>query len=97
MLIDFDTPKSSSIRIVNVSGTVPVWAKGVLSVYLHVTGTSPTRDDKFVREVDLSNASSVPFHYTGTYNMAIVPKLHGLDTVTASWGFSQTATIVITG
>lgn len=93
MTVDFDTPQSSTIRQVFVTGTCPIWTRGVVSVYLHVTGTSPTRDDKFVREFDLSNASSVPLYYHGTYNMAIVPKLHGLNTVTASWGLSQTATI----
>lgn len=82
MAFSFDTPKSSVAYPVNVTGTIPAFTSGYLEINLKVTSTAAVpRNDSFYQEVDLVNSTSTPLNFHGTYQIAIVPKLHGSDTV----------------
>lgn len=86
MAISFDTPQTTTIRGVAIVGTIPAYGDGYLSISLNVTGTG--KDDTFKRVIPLVNSTSTPDPISETYNLAIVPKLHGEDTVTATYGLS---------
>lgn len=86
MAISFDTPQTTTIRGVPIVGTVPAYGQGYLSISLNVTGTG--KDTTFKRVIPLVNSTSTPDPISETYNLAIVPKLHGEDTVTATYGLS---------
>lgn len=86
MAINFDSPKTTTVRGIAVTGTIPKYGNGYLSISLHVTGTG--KDDTFKRVIPLVNSTSTPSPLSKTYNVAIIPKLHGVDTVTATYGLS---------
>jgi hypothetical protein len=89
----FDTPQTGSTRDVLVHGTMPAYYNGELTITLYVKNTTTQRaagTGTFVRTIPLTNISkATTSNYHGTYNMAIVPKLHGTDAVTATWGLSD--------
>lgn len=88
MAISFDSPQTATARPVGVTGTIPPFATtGYLTILLNVTGTG--RNDTFYREVSLPvNPTSTSIGFNATYNLSIVPRLHGANTVTTTWSFS---------
>lgn len=93
MTLDFDSPQTSTIRSINPTGTINAHYNGFLTLNLIVTNTSVAhpRDETFKRAFALSNNTFTPTSYHGTYNMTIVPRVYGTDTVTATWGVSSTS------
>lgn len=89
--IDFDTPRSSTARPVEVTGTVAAATFGLLTISLNVTNSAtPARNRSFYREIDFDNTASPTFLAVNTsFTMSIVPKLLGSDTVTAipAWSY----------
>ncbi|WP_297422302.1 hypothetical protein [Clostridium sp.] len=86
--VDFDTPKPSSVRSVQVLGTVPGNnTQGY--VRIKVTVTNPSRSDIYYQTISIA-PTSTQYVFHGTYNVAIVPKFTS-GTVTPSYAFSFTA------
>lgn len=92
MAINFDTPKSSTSRVVNVTGSVYGNSFGLLTIRLDVTNSvTASRNRSFYREIDFDNTgSSTALSVNTSYTLSIVPKLMGSDTVTESYAFSYT-------
>lgn len=94
MSLNFDTPQTSTPRIVNVTGTVAASSIAYLTIKLNVTNSAtPTRNRSFYRVVPFNNTSSTALNVNSAYTLAIVPKLLGSDTVeaVAAWSYTPTA------
>lgn len=89
--INFDTPKSSSITTVRVIGTVP-GDKTQGYVRIKVTASNTVRHDIYYKTIPITPTSST-YQFTGTYDVAIVPKLAGTLIPSAGYAFSFTAQV----
>ncbi|KYH30181.1 MULTISPECIES: hypothetical protein [Clostridium] len=90
--LNFDAPKSSTQREVEVTGLVDAYSYGYLTIRLNVTNPDDSdRDRSFYRVVEFDNTgSSTPLEVNDSYTLSIVPKLSGADTVTAVAAWSYT-------
>lgn len=88
--VNFDTPKTSSLRTIQVTNfTVPNNnTQGYIR--MKVTVTNATRNNIYYRTVSIP-ATSTTYSLHGTYNVAVSPKALATDTVTASYAISFTA------
>lgn len=86
--VDFDTPETSSVRSIQVLGTVP-GNKTQGYVRIKVTVTNSTRNDIYYRTIPIA-PTSTQYIFHGTYNVAIVPK-YTSGSVNPSYAFSFTA------
>jgi len=88
--INFDTPKISTSRDVEVAGTVPAANLGYFTINLNVTNNvTPSRNRSFYRELSYDNSTSNTVQVINTScTLSIVPKLLGSDTVTVNRAFS---------
>jgi hypothetical protein len=90
-IVNFDTPQSATPYYVQTIGTVAARSTAHVQIILAVTtaSTSYTRNDTFYREVNLTNNLFTPALTSGTYGIAIVPKLLPSDTVvvTPVWSY----------
>lgn len=87
--LDFDTPKSSSMRSIRVLGTVPDdYTQGYARI--KVTVTNSTRNNVYYRTIPI-DPTGTEYAFHGTYNVAISPKTTDGDTVSATYAFSFTA------
>lgn len=91
MAVSFGSPKTSTAYNVQATGTVAANSIAHVMITLAVTNTSVThpRSDSFYREADLSNTTFTDTAFSGTFAIAITPKLFGTDTVqaSASWSY----------
>lgn len=92
--LDFDTPLSTTPRVVNVTGSVARNSIGYLSIRVDVTNASTSsRDRQFYRTIAYDNsAGNTALAVNASYSVAIVPKLLGSDTVSvvAAWSYTPT-------
>lgn len=90
-LVDFDTPQSATSYYVETTGTVAARSTAHVQIILAVTtsSTSYTKNGTYYREIDFTNALYTPTTMSGTYGIAIVPKLLPSDTVavTQAWSY----------
>lgn len=92
--LNFDTPQSSTPRVVNVTGTIARNSQAYLAIRLDVTNAStPSRDRQFYRVIPYDNtAGDTALAVDASYSLAIVPKLLGSDTVNVVAALSYTVT-----
>lgn len=88
--INFDTPKTSTSRDVEVAGTVPAANLGYFTINLNViNNATPSRNRSFYRELSYDNSASNTVQIINTScTLSIVPKLLGSDTVSVNRAFS---------
>ena len=96
LTLNFDTPKTSSPRTVDVTGTVAAYSLGYLTITLPVTNaTTASRDRSFYRTITYDNtAGATALAVSTAYTLSIVPKLLGSDTILAAsqaWSYTPNA------
>lgn len=91
--INFDSPKSGTTEKVYVHGNTPAGFTGNLNITLLVAGATSTPravgTGTYVRAIPLTNSATTAASYTGTYNLAVVPKVLTGQVVTATWGIAD--------
>ena len=90
--LNFDTPKTSTLRSVAVTGTIARNSIAYLTIKLNITN-SPTaaRNRSFYRLLTITNTSVTAQLVSTSYTLSIVPKLLGSDTVgavEAAWSYT---------
>jgi hypothetical protein len=96
LTLDFDTPTTSSPRVVDVTGNVAAYSIGYLTISLNVTNASTaTRNRSFYRTVAYDNtAGATALAVSTSYTLSIVPKILGSDTIlaaTQAWSYTPNA------
>lgn len=87
--VNFDTPKTSSQKTVQVLFTVPGDStQGYIR--MRVTVTNSSRNTVYYRTISVAPTATA-YQLHGTYNVAISPKSISTDTVTATYSFTYTA------
>ena len=92
--LNFDTPASSTPRVVNVTGTVARNSTAYLTIRANVSNSSTSsRNRQFYRTITYDNSTgNTALAVSASYSVAIVPKLLGSDTVNvvAAWSYTPT-------
>ncbi|GKU25994.1 hypothetical protein [Clostridium folliculivorans] len=92
--VHFDTPQTGSIYSVQATGTLVPHYVGYVTLDLKDINNSTTfprtSATHFKKTFPLSNTTSLTTTYNITTTLTIVPKRETRDTVTLTWGLSQT-------
>ena len=91
--LDFDTPKTGSLYTVQATGTLIPGYVGYVTINVNdINNTSSLgrASTNYKKSLPLSNTSSVNVAYNVTTTLTIVPKTETGDTITVTWGLSQT-------
>lgn len=89
--ITFDTPKTSSVETVHVTGTVAANnTGGYVRVAVTVTNTSTSRNDAYYTTATFG-AKATEYQFHQTFDLAISPRRLSADTVKVKYNFSYTA------
>ena len=85
----FDTPQTGSTRSISVSGTIAPRATLHTQLVYVISGTPSRTAHTFYRVVNFVNTSSLASFQSGTYAIAIVPKIESTQTATptVTWSY----------
>lgn len=91
--LNFDTPQTGTIYTVQATGTLIPGYVGYLTINvsdINSTSSLGRSLTSYKKTLPLSNTSSSNVAYNVTTTLTIVPKVETGDTITVSWGLSQT-------
>ncbi|GFZ33527.1 hypothetical protein CSC2_40530 [Clostridium zeae] len=91
--LNFDTPKTGTIYTVQATGTLIPGYVGYLTINvsdINSTSSLGRTLTNYKKTLPLSNTSSINTAYNVTTTLTIVPKTETGDTITVTWGLSQT-------
>lgn len=91
--LDFDTPQTGTLYTVAATGTLVAGYAGYLTISVNdINSTSSLGRNltNYKKTFPLKNTSSVSTIYNITATLTVVPKTEVGDTVTVTWGLSQT-------
>ena len=91
--LDFDTPQTGTLYTVAATGTLVAGYAGYLTISLNdINSTSSLGRPltNYKKTFPLKNTSSISVPYAITTTLTVVPKTETGDTITVTWGLSQT-------